>query len=424
MSPIKSLLLIFIAFLLSCATTTVDPLTGKRVYTLLSTKEEIKLGKEYIPLSIAQGEGLYPDPEVQRYISELGNRIASHTPRKLPYRFYILNSSVYNAFAIPGGGVFITRGLLSLLEKESELAGVLAHELGHLNARHHARYMEKVLGVSLLLQVAAVLVSNTKSESAELILQIASIGAGLLTLKFSRDQERESDRLAVRFAIDSGYDPRGLIGVFEKLNRVRKTYIPEWLATHPLPASRIDEVRNLIHARKLPSGLIEDTQRFRDIKHKIKETEEAYKLYEEGKKLLQKGDKHRALEKFKASINAFGNFQMPYTFCASILADLGNIQESLWYANRAVKLDPNLFWTRFTRGYVLFKARNYHESIKELRIASKMVKGYADTYYYLGRNYEAIGDYRQAKENFGIAINLASGKETWLQDAKRRYRRY
>ncbi len=423
MSYFKATLLALLAFIISCASTT-DPLTGKKVYTLLPTEEEIKLGREYIPQSIAQGEGLYPDGELQSYISRLGHKIAANTPRKLPYRFYLLNSSAYNAFAIPGGGVFITRGLLSLMENESELVGVLAHELGHLNARHHARYLEKVLGISLLLQVAALLVSDDDNLTGQLILQAAAVGAGLLTLKFSRDQERESDRLAVRFAVASGYDPKGLLSVFRKLKKAYREAPPEWLSTHPLPSSRIKEVSELISSMKLPQGLVRNTAAFERVKGRLKSKERAFSFYEEGKKLLKEGRREEALRKFRAAIAEYREFQMPYVFCAVILSDLGRLGEALSYADKAAELDPELFWTRFTKGVVLFKLSRFQESLRELEYAKRLVKGYADTYYYLGRDYEALGNYPKAKENFGLAIQLASGKEEWLQDAKRRYRAY
>ncbi len=420
---LKRFILLVVLALVSCATTT-DPLTGEKVYTLLPTEEEVKLGREYIPQSIAQGEGLYPDGETQEYLRQLGDRIAVHTPRRLPYRFYLLNSSAYNAFAIPGGGIFVTRGLLNLMEKESELVGVLAHELGHVNARHHARYLEKVVGVALLLQIASLVIADDKSTTDDIILQVAAIGAGLLTLKFSRDQEREADRLAVRFAVDSGYDPYALVGVFQKLKRAYKNTPPEWLSTHPLPDSRIKEVRSLIDSKGVPANLTQDSPAFYRIKERLKAHEGAYKAYEEGKKLLSKDRKEEALSKFLEAARLYDRFQMAYVFSASVLADLGRFEEALGYANRAVDLDPELLWTRFTKGYVLFRLGRYEESVRELEYAKRLVKAYADTYYYLGRDYEALGDFRKARENFETAIKLAGGKESWLVDARHRYNRY
>ena len=419
---IKSFILVLIVFLVSCAQV-VDPLTGKKTFTILPPEEEIAIGNRVFPQAITEYEGIYPDEEVQRYIKKLGSTIAKHTPRKLPYEFVLVNSKVLNAFALPGGKIVITRGLLLTLDSESELAGVLAHELGHVNARHHAKYLEKMLGLSILLQIGALLI-NDRDTTARIALQLASIGASLLALKFSRDQEREADRLGVMFAVKTGYDPHGLIETLKKFKKLEKDYPPEWLSTHPLPDTRIKELYKLINSMNLPPSLRKDSAEFHRIKRKLILTKKSYDLYYEGKKLYKKGMKEEALEKFERAIKLFPKNQIAMSYASAIYLEKGNFKKALKYAKRVSELDPYLLWGWYLQGIAYFKLKEYTKSIKALLEAKRRVPSYAGIYYYLGRNYEELGNVKKAVENYKLALKFASGKEPWYGDAKRRLRRY
>jgi len=137
------ILLLFTFFINSCTTTN----SNKPFFTLIPEEKEIELGKLYTPSSIDEFEGLYPEEEVQNYINNLGLKVAKVAERKVPYKFYVVNSGIVNAFALPGGPVVITRGLLLQLDNESQLAGVLAHEIGHINARHHVKFFGKTISL-------------------------------------------------------------------------------------------------------------------------------------------------------------------------------------------------------------------------------------------------------------------------------------
>ncbi|PMP98116.1 MAG: peptidase, partial [Thermodesulfobacterium geofontis] len=185
MKIVKFLILWFLIFLFIYSCTTSN--SNNLLFTLIPEDKEIELGKLYTPSSIDEFEGLYPEEEVQNYVNSIGLKIAKVAERKIPYRFYVVNSGVVNAFALPGGPVIITRGLLLQLDNESQLAGVLAHELGHINARHHVKFLEKQLALGILLQIGSLIVPQ--DLTGEILLQLGQISASLLTLKFSRNQE-------------------------------------------------------------------------------------------------------------------------------------------------------------------------------------------------------------------------------------------
>jgi len=419
---LRALFLFFILFFLSCAQVE-DPLTGKKTFTILPTEEEIAIGNKITPQSITEFEGQYPDPEVRDYVKKIGLSIAEKTPRNLPYEFFITNSSVINAFALPGGKIVITRGIFLLFDEECELAGVLGHELGHVNARHHARFLEKQMGLSILLQIGALLVGgNTLTERA--ILQLAEIGANLLALKFSRDQEREADHLGVQFAARAGYEPRCMISVFQKLREEEKERPPEWLSTHPLPETRIKEVAKLIEDLRIPRNLKRNSEEFKRIKAKLLQTKRSYEAYEEGKRLFYKNQRLAALEKFEEAIRLYPKNQIALAYASYIYLQEGNPKKALNYAESAIKIDPLLLWGWYAKGIALFKLERYEESIRTLEKARELVETYGGTYYYLGRNYEALGRVKEAIENYRMAVKLATGKEDWYQDAKKRLANY
>ncbi len=226
--------------ILSCAT---NPVTGKKQLMLLSNQEEIKLG-EQSDGDIVNMYGLYNDPELSRYIKDLGMRMAriSHRP-DLPYEFRLLDSPVINAFAVPGGFVYITRGIMAYLNNEAELAGVMGHEIGHITARHSAQQYTKAQIAQLGLGVGMVLSENFRKYAG-----VAQFGVGMLFLKFSRDNERQSDELGVQYSTTVGYDAMQMANFFETLERMQPKEggtLPDWFSTHPNPADRVVAVRKL-----------------------------------------------------------------------------------------------------------------------------------------------------------------------------------
>ncbi len=411
-----------VLFFVSC-TKTYDPLTGKQVYTLLPPEKEIKIGKMYVPLAIEENDGRYPDKEVQNYVSKIGQKIAKVTPRKLNYKFYVVNTGVINAFALPGGFIFVNRGLLLTLENESQLAGVLAHELGHVNARHHARFLEKMVGLNILFNIAGIFAYQTRY--GDILMQFGKIGAQLLSLKWSREQESQADELGIRFSYEAGYDPRGLLEtfkIFEKLNKIKE---PEWLLTHPLPEHRYQHVKQLISKLDLNRPLIKDSNQFHIIKKKLEETKKSYDFYEKAKKALsnKNPDKKKALDYLNRSIKLFPDNNAALTLRALIYADEHKYKKSALDAEKAAKLDDMYFSPHLIAGYTLFKLEKYRKSISYLEKAKKLIPSFPDTYYYLGRDYEALGYLEKAADYYRKALEASPGNRGWEKDAKQRLER-
>ena len=243
MQAIKSFLnlliiLLVIIYLPSCA---VNPVTGKKQLMLMTENQEIALGAQYDP-SVISTFGLYEDVELLNFITEKGNELAriSHRPN-LDYHFRILDSPVVNAFAVPGGYIYFTRGILAQFNSEAELIGVLAHELGHVTARHSASQQSKQqLGQLVLISGLAI------SPEFRYFADYAMQGMQLLFLKFSRDNENEADRIGVEYSSKINYDAHKMADFFNVLNNLQLSSeqggVPTFLSTHPDPGDRLVSV--------------------------------------------------------------------------------------------------------------------------------------------------------------------------------------
>ena len=221
----------------------VNPVTGKKELMLMGEGQERALGLESDPGIIANF-GLYQDETMQKFINEKGKEMGaiSHRPH-LDYQFRILDSPVVNAFAVPGGFVYFTRGIMAHFNNEAEFAGVLGHEIGHVTARHSAsQYSKQVLAQGALM--AGVIASKDFRDYAG----VAQQGLGLLFLKFGRDDESQSDRLGVEYSTKIGYDAHEMADFFQTLKRLsagRGQSIPTFMSTHPDPADRYNNVHRL-----------------------------------------------------------------------------------------------------------------------------------------------------------------------------------
>jgi predicted Zn-dependent protease len=229
------------AFALALAACATNPVTGKSEISLVSQDQEIQMGQQGAQ-QVVQEIGLVNDQALQQYVQQIGAALAAKSERpNLPWAFRVVDDPTPNAFALPGGFIFVTRGLLDLMDNEAELASVLGHEIGHVTARHSVQQMSQQQLAQLALGVGAI-ISPTVAQFGE----IASQGLGLLFLKYGRDDERQADDLGFRYALTQGYDVREMDDVFRSLQRMgeasKQSPLPSWLATHPGEAERIQRI--------------------------------------------------------------------------------------------------------------------------------------------------------------------------------------
>ncbi|MFZ5624926.1 MAG: M48 family metalloprotease [Gemmatimonadota bacterium] len=226
------------AVALACA---VNPATGRKELSLVSESQEVAMGQEGAKETRAT-IGLYPDSGVQQLVARVGQRLAGETERpSLPWSFQVVDDPAVNAFAFPGGPIFVTRGLLAYLNSEAELAAVVGHEIGHVTARHTAAAISRAQVAQLGLGLGMVLSSDVRRFGG-----VASQGLGLLLLKYGRDAESQADELGFRYALANGYDVREAAKTFQTFARLGEgsgQRLPQWLSTHPDPGNRAERAR-------------------------------------------------------------------------------------------------------------------------------------------------------------------------------------
>ena len=244
--------------------------TGRNQFNVMSMQQEVQMGLSSKQEIIEQFQGAVPDAQLQAYLTDLGRRLSQVTegdsPR-LPWSFTLLNSDIPNAFALPGGQVFVTRGLAKRLTNEAQLAGVVGHEIGHVTARHGGERISKQLGFEVI--VKGLGAGTGSPELEELSGQVAQI----TLMSYSRDQEHESDSLGVRYMSKLGYNPIGQVQVMElfaKMQAASGSKPSEWTSTHPDPANRVKRLRDEI------SRSYAATQK--DPKYKLNEAEYRSKM--------------------------------------------------------------------------------------------------------------------------------------------------
>lgn len=261
-----------------CTNVTTNPVTGEKQRVQLSPQQEVLIGRQAVPKMAAQHGGEYPDQTLQGYIDQVGGRLvkqssASKAPspnQTYPYNFHLLRDpQTINAFALPGGQVFITVGLLRRLKSEAQLAGVLGHEIGHVVGRHGAEHLAKQqLGASLVNAVG--IAASDDPNSARQAALLAQAVNQMVSLRYGREDELESDQLGFKFMREAGYNPKGILELMQILGATRKSGggQPEFFSTHPNPDNRLERLQKLIsqaYPQGIPANLDEGKDRFSQV---------------------------------------------------------------------------------------------------------------------------------------------------------------
>ncbi len=334
--------------LIGCA---VNPVTGKNELSLVSAQQEVQIGESnYQPSQQTQGGVYYLDSELVAYVQQVGKKLAQKSDRpELPYDFVILNNSIPNAWALPGGKIAVNRGLLLELEDESQLAAVLGHEIVHAAARHGAKQMTK--GMIMGTGVQLVGLAAEQKGLGDWVVAGANIGANLLQTKYGREQELESDRYGMDYMGRAGYDPVGAVKLQETFLRLSEGRNPSWLeglfASHPPSSERLNA--NKKHAAELPPGATN-----RDVYQakisQIKHDAPAYKAYDQGVKALQNKNATQALQKAEEALKIQPTEGIFHELKGRAIQVEGDKNAALQAYTQAINVNPKYFSHYLSRG--------------------------------------------------------------------------
>lgn len=356
----------------------VNPVTGQRELSLISESEEVALGEQnYGPTQQSQGGELVVDPQLTAYVNEVGQRVAAFSPRSLPYEFVVLNNSVPNAWALPGGKIAVNRGLLYELSNEAELAAVLGHEVVHSAARHGAQSVER--GMLLQGALMATAIAASSNEYAGIIVGGAQVGAQLISQSYGRDAEREADLYGTRYLAQAGYDPQAAVSLQEAFVRLANGREPGWLdglfASHPPSTERVRNNQQLVAQLRnegFTNGELGEA-RYRERTALIRETKEAYEAFDEAQTLLAQNQPAAALQRVDAAIDMYPREPRFYGLKADIALSQGRNDEAVRLYSEAISRHDGYFDFYLGRGLAYSRQENRQRAEADLRASAELL---------------------------------------------------
>jgi predicted Zn-dependent protease len=408
-------------YVFGCA---VDPVTGKKQFMLVSEDTEIQIDRQYSPLQFSTDYGEVQDSRLNRYVSQVGNKMAasSHRPH-MPYSFRVVNATYVNAYAFPGGSIAVTRGIMLSLDNEAELAALLGHELGHVNARHAAEQMSKGQLSQALVGGISVLAGTQSAALGDLAGQLGQISAGALLASYSRDNEREADALGMQYMVGAGYGSEGFIGLMEILNSMSKhksTTVDLLFATHPMSQERYDTAVQTANT-KYQSALKGPLYRERYMDHTARLRAQKGAIQE-----IQNGQKQLAARKYDAASNHFRKAlkKAPDDYVALCMTSISNLAQKKYavgrqYAEMAQKAYPKEAQAYHLSGYSKIQLKDFEGAYEEFHSFELLLPGNPNTIFFKGYCQEGMNHVEPAAKEYKRYLQVVQqGK--YAQHAYRR----
>lgn len=388
-------------FALGCA---VNPVTGEKQLMLISEEEEIQIDRQYAPAQFSNDYGVTQEASLNQYVSQVGKRVAAITHRpQMPYNFQTVNATYVNAYAFPGGSIAVTRGILLKLEDEDELAALLGHELGHVNARHTAEQMSKGQVTSLVVGGLAAVV-GASTQYGDIANMLGSVGASLLLASYSRDNERQADDLGNRYMVQAGYNTQGFVGLMEMLNSMHKTkpgYAEVLFSTHPMSDERYETAlqnakTTYQSSQRIPlvrDRYMDNISRLRAISGAIDELQKGETAV--GKKQYDQAATHYRNALKIAPRDYAGNVMMAK--CQILMDQPG---EALRYANAARSIYPREAQAHEVAGFANLKTKQYQAAYRNFNDYDRLLPGNPAVTFYKGFSAEGMGRRQEAAQAY------------------------
>jgi len=356
----------------------------------MTTEEEKKLGKKVL-LEIQREANLVRDLNVQGFVDKLGYSLVDQLgPTPFEFRFYVINELEPNAFAIPGGYIFVNTGLIVLADNEQQIAGVLAHEISHVTQRHVAQMIEKSkrLSIATLAAMLAGILAGRGGAGTAAAVSMAQATAGALTLKFTREMETDADQNGLHLLIKAGYDPEGMISFFNKLQKLSLAMfpkVPAYLLTHPATENRISLLENILQMGPKPTGPFRTVENFGKVRTKA---------------FVEEREPQVAITYYQSLVDADPNQWVGYYGLGLAYRKMGRFDKSTEVLERAHALAPQDLDISRELAIVYFLSGKVDQAVEHFE-AVRSTPGEAKnndlmTLYYLGRGYQEKGDFDRA----------------------------
>ncbi len=396
-----------------CAT---NPVTGERQLMLVSEDQEIQIDRQYAPFQFSADYGKTQDEKLNDYVDRTGKRVAAASHRtNMPYNFHVVNANYVNAYAFPGGSIACTRGIMLSLDNEAELAALLGHELGHVNARHTAQQMSKGMLTQAIVGGVAAAAGTQGAIYGDFASQLGQFGAGALLASYSRDNERQADDLGMEYMVKSGYSSEGMVGLMDMLNsmgRHQPSAIELMFATHPMSQERYQTAVRTAETKYQAAKMnplyreryLDHTAGLRAKKGAIDEMQAAEK--EASKKNFAGADKHlrQALK------------MAPGDYTALVMMSKSQLLQKKYvvgrqYAEMAQQAYPREAQAYHLSGFAKIQLKDYDGALQEFENFDNILAGNPNTMFFKGYCYEGMKQYPQAGREYQRYLQVVNQGE-------------
>jgi predicted Zn-dependent protease len=394
--------LISAGFLAGCA---INPVTGKKQLMLVSEDWEIQVDRQNSPHQFSTDYGKLQDEALNRYIQQVGAAMIPHTHRpKMPYSFQGINATYINAYAFPGGSIAATRGILLSIESEAALSALIGHELGHVNARHTAEQMSK----GTLIQAIAGGISVYAGTKGDTYGQLASIfgmlGSGALLASYSRDNEREADRLGMTYMVNSGYGTEGIVQLMTMLNSLHKgssDAVSILFSTHPMSQERYNTAVSLADSEfNYAKGQPLYRERYMDNTAGLRKIKTAIEKFQQAEELMAKGSYDKAEGSFKEGLKTAPSDYAGLLMMAKCQYAQKKYEQALSFSEQAKQVYPKEAQANHISGLSKIKLKKFDQAVEEFNIYQNKLPGNPNTVFYRGYAYEGMGNRQKSSEYY------------------------
>ena len=401
-----------------------DPITGRKQLMLVSEETEIQIDKKQSPHQFSADYGTLQDKALNNYIDATGKKMAalSHRPH-MPYSFQGVNATYVNAYAFPGGSIAATRGILLALDNEAELAALLGHELGHVNARHTAEQMSKGVLTNAIVGGISAVAGTQSAALGQLASKLGMVGAGALLASYSRDNEREADALGLEYMSSAGYNAEGFVGLMDVLRSLSKHKpgaIELMFATHPMSDERyqtaVDAVQTQYRtAKKLPLH----RDRYMDHTAGLRAIKGAIDALQKGESAMANAKYNDAQKHFKTALKQAPEDYAGLLMMSKCLLVQKKDAEAKRFAEKAKAIYPQEAQAHHLAGVAKLRLKEFEPAYQEFVGYDKLLPGNASIIYFKGRSLEGMQRIEQAANQYYHYLQI----DNQSQRAKHAYQR-
>lgn len=385
-----------------------SPVGGGSILVGMSEAEEKNADKQLAPQQFSQDLGPVQDAQTNSYLSSVGERLDQHTHRpQMPYSYRVLNANYVNAYTFPGGAMGVTRGIMVDLQNEAELAALLGHEMGHVNARHAAQRQGQAMVAQVA--VAGASIVGSASEWGGLIAIGSQLGASVLLSSYSRDNEREADALGQEYMVRAGYPASGMTGLHQLLVNQQKEspgLLQTMFSTHPMSGERRDTAKRLAE-EKYAATLKRDVgrERFMDSTASLRRIKPTIAACQNGEMAMAGKKYDQAEGQFRTALNQTPRDYAANLLMAQALQAQGKDSQALGYADTAKKIYPQEAQAHKLSGLLALGQKNPSAAYASLDQYDRMLPGDAGVTFLKGVSLEGMGRKQDAAQHYARYLN-------------------